>query len=199
MNEFEAACAAQNGWRKGRAAVRREGLYLNSKLKDFPGVVPQKLYDGDSGAFYLYMTAYHKEHFNNVPRATFLKALAAEGISLSTYLPQGLHKESWTKNILNEKVYTKMFTPERLKKFSDELIYPNVENLLENVMMIWASGPLLGTKEDMDDIINAIMKIYDNRETGIYLIIKANYIDAKTTASAAGLQFSIEGLCFFVI
>jgi len=30
--------------------------------------------------------------------------------------------------------------------------------------MIWASGPLLGTQADMDDIINAIMKVYDNRD-----------------------------------
>jgi hypothetical protein len=29
--------------------------------------------------------------------------------------------------------------------------------------MIWASGPLLGTREDMDDIINGIMKVYENR------------------------------------
>jgi perosamine synthetase len=33
----------------------------------------------------------------------------------------------------------------------------------EDMLMLWASGPLLGTKEDMDDVINAIMKIYDNR------------------------------------
>jgi hypothetical protein len=29
--------------------------------------------------------------------------------------------------------------------------------------MLWASGPLLGTQEDMDDIINALTKVYENR------------------------------------
>jgi hypothetical protein len=30
--------------------------------------------------------------------------------------------------------------------------------------MIWASGPLLGTRQDMDDVINAIAKVYENRD-----------------------------------
>ena len=30
--------------------------------------------------------------------------------------------------------------------------------------MIRASGPLLGTKEDMDDAANAIIKVYENRD-----------------------------------
>ena len=65
--------------------------YLNARLKDFPGLVPQKLYEGtESGSFYLYMTTYKKEQFNDAPRSKFLKALEAEGVSLSTYLPNGL-------------------------------------------------------------------------------------------------------------
>jgi hypothetical protein len=34
----------------------------------------------------------------------------------------------------------------------------------ENIVMSWASGPLLGTKEDMDDIVNGIFKLYENRD-----------------------------------
>jgi len=30
--------------------------------------------------------------------------------------------------------------------------------------MIWATGPLLGNREDMDDIANAILKVYENRD-----------------------------------
>jgi len=30
--------------------------------------------------------------------------------------------------------------------------------------MLWASGPLLGTREDMADIADAIEKVYPNRE-----------------------------------
>jgi len=166
MNEFQAAVLlGQMDGVKERARIRTEnGQYLNSRLKSFKAVTPQRLYDGDSGAFYLYMMTYHPEQFNNVPRATFLKALAAEGIKLSTYIPQGLHKEPWTKNILTQKVYQKMFEPARLQKFSNELSCPNVDKILDSVVMIWASGPLLGTRQDMDDIVNAIMKVYENRD-----------------------------------
>ena len=166
MNEFEAAVLlGQMDGVKERLARRREnGLYLNSRLKDFPGIVPQKLYDGDSGAFYLYMTTYNKEHFNNASRSTFLKAIAAEGVPFAPYIIQGLHKEAWTKDIMDQKIYKQMFKPARLKKFQNELDCPNVDNILENILLIWASGALLGTREDMDDIVNAIMKVYDNRD-----------------------------------
>jgi hypothetical protein len=30
--------------------------------------------------------------------------------------------------------------------------------------MVWASGPLLGTREDMDDIVDAIFKVHENRD-----------------------------------
>ncbi len=30
--------------------------------------------------------------------------------------------------------------------------------------MLWASGPLLAAQEDMDDVANAIIKVYENRD-----------------------------------
>jgi hypothetical protein len=76
-----------------------------------------------------------------------------------------LHKELWVENILNRRVYQKMYTPQRLMQFRDEMVCPNVDALCEEEMvMIWASGPLLGTLEDMDDIINALIKVYENRD-----------------------------------
>jgi dTDP-4-amino-4,6-dideoxygalactose transaminase len=166
MNEFQAAVLlGQMDGVKERARVRTEnGQYLNSRLKGFPGLTPQRLYDGDAGAFYLYMTVYHPENFNNIPRATFLKALAAEGIKWGAYIPQGLHKEPWTKNLLNNKVYQKMYAPGRLQRFQNELSCPNVDYVLDHVVQVFASGPLLGTRQDMDDIVNAITKVYENRD-----------------------------------
>jgi dTDP-4-amino-4,6-dideoxygalactose transaminase len=167
MNEFEGAILlGQLPGVKERFALRnKNAAYLTSRLKDFPGLVPQKLYEGTvSGSFYLYMMTYHNEHFNNAPRGKFLKALEAEGISLSTYLSNGLHKEPWTDHILTLKVYQKMYSPARLKRYRDELSCPNCDKVCDEMAMIWASGPLLGTREDMDDIINAVMKVYDNRD-----------------------------------
>ena len=167
MNEFEAAILlGQLPGVKERFATRnRNAAYLTSKLKNFPGLVPQKLYEGTaSGSFYLYAMSYHKEHFNNAPREKFLKAVAAEGISLSPYIANGLHKEPWAQYIQTLPDYKKLYGTARLKKFNEELNLPKCDQVCQEMAMIWASGPLLGTLADMDDVINAIMKVYDNRD-----------------------------------
>jgi dTDP-4-amino-4,6-dideoxygalactose transaminase len=167
MNEFEAAVLlGQWPGIKERFARRNENAaYLTSRLKDVPGVSPQKLYEGTvSGSFYLYPMSYHKEHFNDVPRSTFLKALRAEGISLSPYIGQGLHREPWVDHILNSRVYRKMFSRERLEQYRDENKCPNCDRVCQEMVMLWASGPLLGTKGDMDDVADAIIKVYENRD-----------------------------------
>jgi dTDP-4-amino-4,6-dideoxygalactose transaminase len=167
MNEFEATILLSQleGVKERFDTRNRNASYLNSRLKDFPGLVPQKLYDGtESGSYYLYMTTYKKEQFNDAPRSKFLKALEAEGVSLSTYIPNGLHKEPWSDHILSLREYQKMYSPERLKSYREELSCPNCDRVVDEIAMIWASGPLIGSKDDMDDIINAIMKVHENRD-----------------------------------
>ncbi len=167
MNEFEAAVLlGQLPGAVERYLRRNENAaYLTSRMKDIPGLVPQKLYEGsESGSFYLYAMSYHKEHFGDVERATFLKALSAEGVSLSPYIRQGLHKEPWIDNILSSKVYKAMFSGERLRTYRDQCQCPNCDRVCEEIAMIWASGPLLGSKEDMAEVADAIEKVYENRD-----------------------------------
>lgn len=166
MNEFEAAVLmAQLDKAEEQYKRRNENAnYLYSKLKGFPGLVPQKLYPGtESGSFYLFTMSYKKEHFNHVSRNTFLKVLEAEGVSMSGYIKNGLHREPWIDNILDLEVYRKMYPPERLREYRENIDCPVCDKVCEDMVMLWASGPLLGTKEDMDDIVNAVMKVYDNR------------------------------------
>ena len=168
MNEFEAAILlGQLDGVKDRFALRnKNAFYLTSKLKEFPGLVPQKLYKGTaSGSWYRYSMSYFKEHFSNADRSKFLKALEAEGISLSTmYSTTILNKEPWTGHILTLKVYQKMYSPERLKRFTEELHLPTCDKVCQEITTMTGSNMLLGTREDMDDVINAIMKVYDNRD-----------------------------------
>ena len=167
MNEFEGAVLlGQLPGVKERHAIRNKNAkYLTEKLKDCPGLVPQKLYEGTTaGSFYLFTWSYKKEHFNNAPREKFLKAVAAEGISLSPYIANGMHKEPWTDHIATLPEYKAMYGAARLKKFKDELNLPKCDQVCQDMVMLWASGPLLGTTDDMDDLINAIMKVYDNRD-----------------------------------
>jgi perosamine synthetase len=167
MNEFEGAIllGQMPGVKERHETRNKNARYLTEKLKNFPGLVPQKLYEGTTaGSFYLYTWSYKKEHFNNAPRDKFLKAIAAEGIALSPYIPNGLHREPWTDHIQTLVEYKKLFGTARLKKFQDELNLPKCDQVCQDMVMLWASGPLLGTLADMDDIVSAIMKVYDNRD-----------------------------------
>jgi perosamine synthetase len=167
MNEFEAAVLlAQLSGAAGRFRRRNENAaHLTSRLQGFPGLVPQKLYDGTaSGSFYLYAMTYRKEHFNGADRSLFLKAIDAEGVGLSPYIDRGLHREPWVENVLNSKVYQKMFSPGRLQRYRDEMSCPRCDQVCQEMAMIWASGPLLATPGDMDDIADAVLKVYENRD-----------------------------------
>ena len=168
MNEFEGAILlAQLAGAKERFEIRNANAnYISSKLKGFPGLVPQKQYPGtESGSYYHYALTYHKEHFNGAHRTQFLKAINAEGIGLGSYIKTGLHHEPWVDHMLNLKVYKTMYGDNRLKAYKEQLHLPNCDQICnETLVSIWGSGTLLGTREEMDQIVHAIMKVYENRD-----------------------------------
>ena len=168
MNEFEGAILlGQLPTVMQRHALRnRNAEYLTSKIIDIPGITQQKLYDGtEEGSWYLYPMNYNKEEFNGADRSKYLKAMAAEGIPLSPYIGNGLHKEPWVDNIIERRVYQKMYGNSRLKQFKEEMSCPTCDLVCdEEMVMLWASGPLLGSLADMDDIVNAMIKVYENRD-----------------------------------
>jgi perosamine synthetase len=167
MNEFEGAVllGQMPGMMERHNIRNRNAKYITEQLKDIPGLVPQKLYEGTTaGSFYLYTWSYKKELWNNAPREKFLKAVAAEGISLSPYIANGLHREPWTDHIQTLPEYKTMFGTARLKKFKEELNLPKCDQVCQEMVMLWASGPLMGSLADMDDLINAIRKVHANRD-----------------------------------
>lgn len=167
MNEFEGAILlAQLDQAKERFLKRNENAnYLSSKLKGFPGLVPQKQYPGtESGAYYHYAMTFQKEHWNGANRSQFLKAINAEGIGFGSYIKTGFHREPWIDHILGLKVYQTMYGQARLKAYKEQLDMPNCDRVCnETLVSIWGSGTLLGTREEMDSMIDAIMKVYANK------------------------------------
>jgi len=166
MNDFEAAILLGSlASVKEQFELRNEnGDYLTSRLKEIPGIIPQKRYEG-TGKFswYLIMIGYHKEHFNDLDHSKFIKALRAEGIPFAGY--RTLNREPWVDHILNLNVYKQFFSEARLKQYHDELPLTVAEKVIdEELCLIHSSGTMLGTKEDMDDIADAIIKIYDNSD-----------------------------------
>lgn len=167
MNEFEGAILmGQLETAQERFEIRNaNAVYLNEKLKGFPGVIPQKQYPGtENGAYYNYAMRYDKEHFGGLERSKFLKAIQAEGVPFTSYIRKGLHKDPWIDTILEQRVYKQFFSDQRLKDYREQLYLPKCDEITdETLIAFWASGILLGTRSDMDDIVNAIIKTYENR------------------------------------
>ncbi|SIO13166.1 DegT/DnrJ/EryC1/StrS family aminotransferase [Chitinophaga niabensis] len=168
MNEFEGAILiGQLPTAVERFEIRNKNVaYLNEKLKGFKGLVPQKRYTGtESGGYYNYAMSYKSEHFGGATRQQFLKAIAAEGVPFSPYIPNGLHREAWIDHILSLNEYKKMFPAARLKQYREQMAaLPGCDTVCAEMVAMHGSGNLLGTTADMDDIINAVMKVYEQRE-----------------------------------
>ena len=139
-------------------------LYLDAKLKEIPGIVPYKLANGATrSAYHLYPFRYQSEKFNNIPRDKFIRALNAEGIPCgSGYGPQ--NKDGLIEDTLNSRGYKRLFSEARLKKWRDENVLPGNDKLCSEAV-IFSQNILLGSANDMGDIVRAITKIYENRET----------------------------------
>ena len=148
---------------KDTARRNKNANYLTSRIKDIPGIVPHKLYKGVTrAAYHLYPFRYKKEHFNNVSRNRFLAALRREGIPCSGgYGPQ--YKDGLIEVALNSKNFKRGFSKKRLETYRKELHYPENDQLCREAVWL-TQNLLLGTKRDMDDIADAILKIYENRD-----------------------------------
>ncbi|MEO7044361.1 MAG: DegT/DnrJ/EryC1/StrS family aminotransferase, partial [Ferruginibacter sp.] len=127
--------------------------------------VPQKHYPGtESGAYYHYSMTYHQDKWG-VDRSKFLKAIAAEGVGLNSYIRTGLHREPWVDHVIGLKVYKTMYSASRLKEYKESMHLPNCDKITDETMVSFAgSGSLLASRDEMDNIINAIMKVYENRD-----------------------------------
>lgn len=133
-------------------------LYLTSLLKEIPGIVPAQMYEGCTrNAYHLYMFRYQKDGFRGLPRATFLKALTAEGVPCSRgYLP--LNQEPFLKATLESRGYRKLFPEHVLNNWKERNECPVNGQLCEEA--VWfTQNMLLGSKSDMEQIADAIRKI----------------------------------------
>jgi dTDP-4-amino-4,6-dideoxygalactose transaminase len=165
MTEYQAAIllSQMNRLEKDTQIRNENAHYLTSKIKDIPGIIPHKLYEGVTrAAYHLYPFRYKKEQFNNISREKFISALSAEGIPCSGgYGPQ--YRDGLIEVALNSKNFKRAFSNERLNRYRRELHYPDNDQLCQEA--VWLSqNLLLTTKNDMDDIADAISKIYENRD-----------------------------------
>jgi len=146
------------------ADIRLENAkYLDKRLNEIPGIKTYKLVEGNNrSAYHMYPFRYVAEEFGNVSREKFIEALRAEGIPCSSGYGQQ-NKDGLIEEALNSRGYKRLFSEKRLNQWREENVLPGNDQLAKEAVTFYQSL-LLGTKSDMDDIANAITKIYENRK-----------------------------------
>jgi dTDP-4-amino-4,6-dideoxygalactose transaminase len=137
------------------------GLYLNEKLARIPGIRPMARGLGeDRHAYHLYLFRYDAEAFGGLPRQRFVEALGAEGVPCA---------EGYTIPLYRQEFFlAKAFGPYTAWRESRpdldyaSMVCPVCERLSAETGC-WLPQPLLlGTREDMDDIVRAVAKVQAN-------------------------------------
>jgi dTDP-4-amino-4,6-dideoxygalactose transaminase len=160
ITEFQAALLLSQLTRTAEQSARRDrnAAYLTKRFREIPGITPARLEDGCTrSAWHLYMFRYSKQEFEGLSRATFVKALAAEGIPCSRgYVP--LNKEPLIEAALSSKGFRAIYGEKRLKEWRERNLCPANDRLCEEA--VWFTQTmLLGTQDDMDQIADAVLKI----------------------------------------
>lgn len=166
MTEFQAVILLSQMKRARADADRRveNALFLDEKLGAIPGILPSRLADGATrGAYHIYPFRYKKEHFEGLSREKFLQALGAEGIPC-----WGGYGKQYFDGLIEEAIssrgYKRLFSAERLKRYREELHHlPDNDRLTEEAVWI-PQNVLLAGRSDMDDIVKAVQKVYENRK-----------------------------------
>jgi dTDP-4-amino-4,6-dideoxygalactose transaminase len=136
----------------------RNAAYLTKQLQEIPGIRPARMYEGATrNAYHLYMLRYDKAQFANLPRSRFLAALKAEGVPGSGgYTP--LNKEPFLKHTFDSRGYRAIYPAKSLSEWTERNQCPANDKLCEEA--VWFTQTmLLGPREDMDQIADAIRKI----------------------------------------
>lgn len=165
MTEYQAAILLSQIKRLESDTARRweNANYLTSRIKDVDGISVHRLYDGVTrAAYHLYPFRIDQQKLNGMSLDRFLRALKAEGIPCSSgYRPQ--YRDGVMESTLTSKNFKRSFSAARLKSYREELVLPENDRLCEEA--VWLSQTLLlGTKKDIDDIADAIIKVCQNSD-----------------------------------
>jgi dTDP-4-amino-4,6-dideoxygalactose transaminase len=160
MTEFQAKLLLAQMTRLEKQSARRDqnAAYLTSMLREIPGIMPARLYEGNTrSAYHLYMFRYDKDKFAGLPRAKFLKAMSSEGVPCSGgYSP--LNKEEYIKETIASKGYQRIFPKDEIARWERRTECPENDKLCTEA--VWFTQTmLLAERADMEHIAAAIKKI----------------------------------------
>ena len=163
MVEFAGAilCAQMPAIEKYAETRQENGIYLNKLLSEIPGVVPAKLYPGTTrSAWHLYMFRIVKEQFG-LDRDTVIKALRAENIPASF----GYGADDWvdyTKKVYSTRSAARLYPKKLLDDWAERVGNLPMYKRLCSEAVWFTQNVVLGPKQNMDIIADAIRRIQKN-------------------------------------
>ena len=161
ITEFQSnLLIAQMSRLEEQAKKRSENAaYLTKMLNEIPGITPAKMYEGTTnGAFHLYMFRYDKSQFAGLSRERFVEALGAEGIPCTTGYGQ-MNKDAYVQGLAKNKYYLKIYGEKGMKQWIERNHCPQNDKLTGEQSLWFLQFMLLGSKTQMEQIVEAIRKI----------------------------------------
>ncbi|OHB70766.1 MAG: hypothetical protein A2V70_08050 [Planctomycetes bacterium RBG_13_63_9] len=171
MTEFQAAVLTEQFKRfKEQAPLRHEnGRYVEQALAKIPGLTLRKRYAQDTRVTYVqFEMDYDRAQFKNVPAAKFAEALRAENVPMrggQRRYDSGCHKEKMLQEHLNSSGFQTAFSKARLDKYRQSLRFPVMDGerpAQKEMLSMDSKIPFLGTRKEMDEIIEAVQKVARN-------------------------------------
>ena len=132
--------------------------YLNSMFKDVKGIYPAKYYAGTTNvSHHLYMYRYDKKHFAGMSRSRFQEAMRAEGISTNPGYGR-LDTDPYVARLAANPHFLKIYGEKTMKQWLERIKCPQNVKLADEALWL-GQTMLLGSKQDMEKIVEAVRKI----------------------------------------
>jgi dTDP-4-amino-4,6-dideoxygalactose transaminase len=139
----------------------KNGAYLREEIKKIPGILPQENYPGlTRHNHYFFGFRYDQAQFSGLSISRFVEAINAEGIPVGPVYPP-MNKEPYVEDNLKSRGFRTVFSAERLDRYRKQNHCPHNDELCATSLCIF-QNTLLGTKSDVDDIVEAFHKVHKN-------------------------------------
>jgi perosamine synthetase len=144
------------------------GNWLRAALAEIPGIKPIRLYEGvDSVSYYMCPFIYDAQAFKGLPRDRFVKALAAEGVSVSGGYPNDpLYTQGLLRQTFASEVYRRLYSAEELdfERYKERNHCPKLIETFQSSVWLGSTSMFLGSRQAVADIADAVWKIYRHAE-----------------------------------
>lgn len=166
LTEYQAAIGlAQLKRLEAQTVTRSENAtWLKKGLESIPGIIPFKLSPNVTRvSFHLFPFHYKKDAFKGMSKNAFIKALNAEGVPCSGGYAS-INDKPYLQNAFQSKNFKRMYSPKELdfKAYKERNQCPQNDIICEEQGVWFTQNILLGSRSDMDFIIDAIARIHKN-------------------------------------